>query len=434
MRSALTQAVAGGEFRLASGVAGDLVNLLMQTGRLREALDLVGQKTGYTRQAGLGPWTQLLDQGRRLQILSLMGEHRQVLTETSALQEQMNQLPTTRGSNEAANLWNVRETILGTGHASAAALGEWQQALDFNAAGLASKQARGAGAHEIARFRFNDYGPLLELGRLDEAEHLLAGCQQVFEDHNDISQLAKVLSARADLESRRGNLAAALAFQQTAIRYSYARPEPRDIATHHHNLANYLGETGSDPPGQRAHRLAAALISQLTGMTHNLADTVRVLAGELRQDTGGHLPGTLGEVIESAEQTEGVRLGQLITALQPDTQAAEAALAQILATAASTDPDRDAIQDLLQQWEPVIALTAAAAAGDPQAAAQLTPLLDQLAQDEDWAALAGVLRRIAGGEHGQDLLGGLDPVDTAIAAEVLTRLAQDPAASGEEGP
>ena len=74
------------------------------------------------------------------------------------------------------------------------------------------------------------------------------------------------------------------------------------------------------------------------------------------------------------------------------------------------------------------------AAGDPQAAAQLTPLLDQLAQDEDWAALAGVLRRIASGEHGQDLLDGLDPIDTAIASATLTRLTQNPAASREEGP
>jgi hypothetical protein len=34
-------------------------------------------------------------------------------------------------------------------------------------------------------------------------------------------------------------------------------------------------------------------------------------------------------------------------------------------------------------------------------------------------ALAGVLRRILGGERGEELLDGLDPVDTAIVREVL---------------
>jgi len=355
-----------------------------------------------------------------------MGEHRQVVDQTGTLQEQMDQLPATKSGDETVEPWNVRETILDVGRSSAMALGESQQALDLNAAVLASEQARGAGAYEIARFRLNDYGPLLELGRLDEAELLLAGCQQVFEDHADIRMLAQVFGARASLEARRGNLAAALAFEQTSMRYSYARPDIRDIAASHQNLASDLGQAGLDPAAQRAHRLAAAVIYQLTGMTHDLADTLRILALELRQDTSGHLPGTLGEVIESAERTEGARLRQLIAALQPNPQAAEAALAQILDTAISMDPERDALQDHLQELEPVITLTVAAAKGDPQAAAQLTPVLDHFAQTKDWGALAAVLRRIAIGERGEDLLDGLDPIDTAIVTETLTRLTPTP--------
>ena len=52
LREALTQVAADGNFRLASGTAGSLANLLMEQGRLRETLDLIGQKAGYTRQAG----------------------------------------------------------------------------------------------------------------------------------------------------------------------------------------------------------------------------------------------------------------------------------------------------------------------------------------------------------------------------------------------
>ena len=103
---------------------------------------------------------------------------------------------------------------------------------------------------------------------------------------------------------------------------------------------------------------------------------------ELRQDADREdLPGTIDEVVRVAEQTEGVHLDRLITALQPDRQAAAGALAEILRAAAETGPGQDpAIQDHLQRWEPVIAATVAAAGGDSGAAAQLAPVLDQLAQ------------------------------------------------------
>ena len=40
-----------------------------------------------------------------------------------------------------------------------------------------------------------------------------------------------------------------------------------------------------------------------------------------------------------------------------------------------------------------------------------------------------MLRRILGGERGEGLLDGLDPVDTAIAGQILNRLAD-----GEQEP
>jgi hypothetical protein len=76
----------------------------------------------------------------------------------------------------------------------------------------------------------------------------------------------------------------------------------------------------------------------------------------------------------------------------------------------------------LQEWEPDIAAMVAASQDDQDAAARLLPVLDDLARDPDWAALAGVLRRILGGERGDSLLDGLDTVDTAIAREALARL------------
>lgn len=70
-------------------------------------------------------------------------------------------------------------------------------------------------------------------------------------------------------------------------------------------------------------------------MAYDLADTVRVLAGELRADGGADvsLPSTVAQVVAVAERTEGVRLAALLTALQPDPAAVESALAEILRTA-----------------------------------------------------------------------------------------------------
>jgi hypothetical protein len=142
-----------------------------------------------------------------------------------------------------------------------------------------------------------------------------------------------VLGNRASLEYASGRAGAAADLARTALRYRYAAAGPGDIAGSHHNLAIYLWETGWDRAGQRAHRLAAALIYRLTGMIHDLARTQRELAAELRDGPGADLPATLAAVIQVAELTDGVRLGDLITVLEPDPQAAELALAEILSTA-----------------------------------------------------------------------------------------------------
>ena len=428
LRSALKAAEGTGDHRLASAVAGDLGNLLMIAGRLGEALEVAEQKEDYTRRAGLGPWTQLADQGRRLQVLGLMGEHEQVLAGVDRLRATMAELPARSGANESIAAWNVRETVLNIGYGSALATGDWQRCLDLNAEIVASKQERGAGMHEVTLSRFNDAGPLIRLGRLAEAKRLLADCQRIFEDHANSTALATVLSVRADLEDKLGHHQTAADLERASLRLCYTRPEPGDVAISHHNLANYLGWLGGDRTEQRAHRLAAALVFLLAGMTYNLGVAVRALADELHADDGGQaLPSTVAQVAEIAGRTEGVRLGELLDVLQPDPRIVEAALAEVLQTAAALPP-HDSPPDItshLQRWEPVIAAIAAACRSGQPASADLLQFLDEQAKQPDWAALASVLRRILVGERDESVLDGLDPIDTTIAGETLARLAQE---------
>jgi tetratricopeptide (TPR) repeat protein len=254
-------------------------------------------------------------------------------------------LPDRPADNEIVVSWNVREPLLSVGRDSALAVGAWEECLDLNAEIAASKKERDAGLHELMGTRFNEAWPLIRLGRLAEAERLLAECRQVFEDSGDITRLAAVLGTRADLEDELGHQQAAADLQRTALRYfyanpeprdSYAMPEPRDIAVGHNNLADYLRRLGSDAAAQRAHRLAAALVFGLADMNQNFIKTVGALAAELREDGNGTSPPwTIAQVIRTAELTEGVRLAELLAALKPDRQAVADALAYILSVAAT---------------------------------------------------------------------------------------------------
>lgn len=423
------QVSTSGDHRVASGAAGELVNLLLDHGRAREALTFADQIIEHTRHAGLGSWTQLGDHGRRLRILDSLGHHQQVLTELPALRERMTELPGQPADNDAVDPWNVQEGILSTGHTSAVTLGRWEQALALNDEITTITRRRGASPHETARTRFNDYGPLLRLGRLAEADQLLRECQEVFDTAGDITRLGMVYSARADLEASRGHHRDAADLERTALRLTYTRPNPRIISGLHHNLANSLSRTGADPGEQRAHRLAAALLRHFTGDTHSLNDPLRGLARELRGDAdrpdAAVLPMTVPGIIGLVDAGEGVHLGPLLAALCPDPDTASHALAELLA-AAATLPD-DGIDRLLADWDPLITAIATAATNG-HTPAELTSTLDELSATTDWAALSTALRQVLAGHRDRaQLLTGLDDIDTTILTTVLDRLPTSPA-------
>ncbi|MEU0557443.1 AAA family ATPase [Dactylosporangium sp. NPDC006015] len=340
LRTALDRAVAAGDHRHAAAVAWDLVILCIGLGRLREALDLAGQAAEYSRQAGRGRWTQLADQARRLQIVYLLGQPEQVLTEVRRLIAGLDQLPPQPGADDAVNPFDVREILLNLGVHAATTLGQWQEALDFNAGNVASLRGRAAGEHAIASARFIDYGPLIRLGRLEDAEQLLLSCQQVFEQHHDVPNLAKTLGARAGLADERGHLDEAIGLEHAALRLTYTHPDAAALAVSHHNLAGHLRGAGVDPAGQLAHHLAAAVISQLTGQTHQLTDAVRTLARQLRELPDTAVPATLADLTATVEQVEGVRFADLVTALAGDPDTAQHALHTVLHTADNLPTDQ----------------------------------------------------------------------------------------------
>lgn len=340
LHRAYDQARTTGDNGLASTTVGELVTLLRDQGRLREALTLAGQKIEHSRRAGFGFWTQLSDHGRRLQILHLLGHHAQVLLQIPALRAQIAELPDQRADNDRVNPWNTREAILDIGRISAVALHRWNDALELNDEIATTQRRRGASPHEIARTRFHDYLPLLHLHRLTDIDHLLRDCQDVFDTIGDITQLAVVYSARANLENTRDRPIDAVDLQRTSLRLCYRYPDPHEISAAHHNLANYLSRARADPAEQRAHRLTATLLYHITGNTRELTTTLITLANELRSDTNDPdaptLPATLPDIIRLIDADNAVHLGDLVAALCPDPTTAERTLTSLVTTAANS--------------------------------------------------------------------------------------------------
>src|SRR6185503_3747409 len=177
----------------------------------------------------------------------------------------------------------------------------------------------------------------------------------------------------AILEARRGRHTQAADLQRAALRLIYLRPDAREIGVSHHNLADYLTATAA-PAGQvLGHRLAAALLFQLTGMAGQLTTSMPGLAEDLRRYPDSAPPASLAELAAVVEQVDGVRFTALIGALAADPGQIDVVLAELVATARTlpADTDKDPggeIDRHLHRWEPAIAALLAATAGDRPAA------------------------------------------------------------------
>jgi hypothetical protein len=422
LRGLLTAEVDRGDYSSASTISLDLVNNYLRAGRLNEALTLADEGADYTRRAGLGPWTQLQDEALRLQILGLQGHAGQVLADVTRLRQHMAELPEEPDESDTALPYSVRELILDTGRTAAAQLKRWEDALALNAEIQESMERRGASALEIARSRFNDYAPLLRLGRLAEARSLLLECREIFEREQNMQGLGRVLGALADVEDKAGHGQDAIDLQRDALRYNYLTGEAESIAVSHHNLGNYLTRHAADDPRALAHHLAAALLRALTG--NQGADRSLAAAAEDLADLpdGAAAPASVSELCDTVGEVPGVHLDRLLGQLAADPATVEGALGALLTQARTlADPNAQAARHLAA-WDPVIAGIIAARGGDDQARAAVEQHLAEREDSADWGKLAAVLSTLLDGQPATSPPGDLDQIDTAITRRALAAL------------
>ena len=429
MRGVMAQTARQGDYAVASGVAGELVSLLLTSGRLAQALDMAVRKADYTRRAGLGVCTQIFDRAKRLQVLVAMGRFDETLATVETLRPQIERLPLVAEAEENITPWHVRETLVDTGRDAAAQSEQWELALALNAEILVSELARGAGALVTSRTRVNDYAPLLRLGRHTEARALLQTCRGVFEAERDVEGLGSVYSAVADLEDKTGGRGDAQRFEEVALAYRYQAGQPEDCAISHHNLANYLHRQGADPATVLAHGLAAAVI-RLQTQSGRLPTTLRGLA----MSDLPPAPPSFAEVAERVEAVEGVRFRALSERLLRTTQDGDAALAAIWRL---VEQERPQVEHERQQRERTQTALASVlppelpAAPEPGNREQLMAAIARLTHEQRQALLEQM--QAAGEQAGLDLPDSAGPDMDQVLQEIAPLLEGIAAAATDAG-
>ncbi|WP_327035025.1 hypothetical protein [Micromonospora ureilytica] len=436
----LRQALAASDEEVAAVAAGALANQFHQQGRLAEALELAERHERLVQRAG--PWRRAGARVTRLQVMHESGQAGQALTEVTKLLDELRTLsaePTApAGPPEGEVPWIVRRAALSLAVSAALALELWQVALDHNQRLLDSVQRRGAAEAEVAFFWFNDAHALIQLGRFDEARKVLAYCQRVFDEHGAELSLSRAIGTGALLAAKQGNLAEAVALEQTALRLGYRHPLAADLAAGHQLLGNHLGKLGTDPAGQLGHHLAAALLTRIT-RSALLPRFLHPVAADLHTYGQSWVPADLAALAARVERVDGVRFLAVVHALLATDPAEQDRIfrgveASEQCRSQAEDQFRGLLADVrrtaeeqgfdltgnLPRWEGLMPMIAMAAAGDAQANRQLTVILPPTKRGTDADGPAAAIRRVVAGERDDAaLIAELHPADAAVIRRVL---------------
>lgn len=210
------------------------------------------------------------------------------------------------------------EAALGEGRRAAQCLGRWDTALALGVAVAEALEERGASALEQARAALLDFGPLVALGRREEADARLAACRAVIRRDGGLLDRAVLHAHEAHAARRDGDLAAAAAAERAALRCRYEAGDS-EAAVHHYNLASLLMEQDARSAAALTHRLAAAVLS---------VQRESPLAGEVLAGLGHHvaafgaagapLPADFAALCEAVREDAGVDLAALFDSLPPE--------------------------------------------------------------------------------------------------------------------
>jgi tetratricopeptide (TPR) repeat protein len=241
-----------------------------------------------------------------------------------------------------------------------------------------TERALGENDHQLACTRFNQYGPLIRLGRLDAAQQVVESCLAMFRNVNDLTRQARALSALANIWNERGDTAQAVALERQALAVRNRLPDPTDRSVSHHNLSNYLDKAGQAMEAAR-HLLAAIVYRVVTGHYELLASSLHNLAIHIHRAARAGQPAyELPRLVDLLARGEFAALAGFLTQHGVNLDELQATIDQLVAqtrqqalspASLAQATATEAAEQLLQQ------LAQAAAAGQ-----DVAPLLAELRQ------------------------------------------------------
>jgi tetratricopeptide (TPR) repeat protein len=157
------------------------------------------------------------------------------------------------------------------------ALERWEACLGVVTESEETQRAMGAEEPELARARANRYGPLLRLGRLDEAQKVLESSLAFFRQVGDLLAEATTLSALAEIWAEREDRVHAAGLERQALSVLNRLSDLAGRSDSHFNLANYFDRLGTAGEAVR-HRLAALAYDLIMGRRQGLAIVLHNLA------------------------------------------------------------------------------------------------------------------------------------------------------------
>jgi tetratricopeptide (TPR) repeat protein len=192
------------------------------------------------------------------------------------------------------------------------------------------QRASGQGRHEQYRTRFNQYKPLMELGRLDEARQVLEACLAVFREVEDLQAQSAALSALAGVWAERGEMDQAVALARQALEVKNRLPDPGGRAISHVNLSIYLRRIGNKEEST-PHFLGAGIYCLASGRGDLLKRWLNNLRIFVEQAAQTDTPYTLPRIADFIVLHEFEALNRFLVQYQVDVNALQTQVDELVA-------------------------------------------------------------------------------------------------------
>ena len=264
-------AEAGGAWSDVAWIIANWAAALVQVGELSDAAAMHRRSAGAHKKAG-SPRVHIV--GRELEAFRIDVMGGKAETVLPQIEKRLDAIRGwwERGARGESVLDAPDSAFLGQAMVSALdvvkeanqALRRWDACLALLEETEGVKRAQGASEHELAITRFNQYGPLMRLGRLDAAQTTIEGCLDVYRGVNDVQRQARALLALANVWSDRRNTSQAVALGRQALALTNRLPDPADRGMSHGNLAVYLHQVGETEAGA-CHHLATLICRLISG-------------------------------------------------------------------------------------------------------------------------------------------------------------------------